>query len=54
MSEMKYTPGPWEIDHETRPAEVCTVYRTSHPQSFVYVRGAIGYVEYAYVKKNGM
>jgi hypothetical protein len=39
----KHTPGPWEIDHVTRAADICTVYCTSHQNSFVYVRGAIGY-----------
>lgn len=43
MNKVKHTPGPWVIDHETRPAEVCCVYGTSHPNSFVYVRGAVGY-----------
>lgn len=43
MSEAKHTPGPWVIDHETRPAEVCCIYGTNHPNSFVYVRGALGY-----------
>lgn len=40
---IKHTPGPWEIDADTRPAEVCTVHHTSHPNGFVYVRGALGY-----------
>lgn len=39
----KHTPGPWFIDHETRPAEVCTIHHTSHPNGYVYVRGEIGY-----------
>jgi hypothetical protein len=42
-----HTPGPWEIDYDTRPAEVCTVHGL--PQDgedqlgYAYVRGAIGY-----------
>ena len=40
---MEHTPGPWVIDHETRPAGVCVVYNTSHPNGFVYIRGALGY-----------
>jgi len=39
----KHTPGPWVIDHETRPVEICVVYHTNHPNSFVYIRGALGY-----------
>lgn len=47
MSDMKFTPGPWVIDTDTRPAEVCTVMHVpdseSKDQGFVYVRGAVGY-----------
>jgi len=46
----KPTPGPWEIDTETRPAEICTVHHVpTQPtedglgQGWVYIRGAIGY-----------
>lgn len=48
----KHTPGPWELDYDTRPAEVCTIYNTPNQpsedglgQRFVYVRGPIGYWE---------
>ena len=48
--ETRYTPGPWEIDTETRPAEVCTIHGVpAMPtegglgQEWVYVRGEIGY-----------
>lgn len=37
-----HTPGPWVIDTDTPGTEVCTVYCTSHPNSFVYVRGPVG------------
>lgn len=43
MSEFKHTRGPWTIDSATRPAEVCVIHHTSHPNGFVYVRGEIGY-----------
>ena len=39
----QHTPGPWVIDHETRPDQVCVVYHTSHPHGYVYVRGELGY-----------
>lgn len=39
----KHTPGPWVIDHETRPTEVCTIHNTTHRNGWVYVRGEIGY-----------
>lgn len=45
MTTTKFTPGPWIIDTETRPAEVCTVYHTSHENGYVYVRGELGYWE---------
>jgi hypothetical protein len=42
----QHTPGPWEIDNETRPVEVCTIYGVpahgEDGQQFLYVRGAIG------------
>jgi hypothetical protein len=45
--EAKHTPGPWEIDTSTRPAEVCTVHglppQGEEGQTYVYVRGALGY-----------
>ena len=47
---MSHTPGPWEIDLNTRPAEVCTVYNIpTQPsedgkgQEWCYIRGALGY-----------
>lgn len=47
MSDIKFTPAPWVIDTDTRPAEVCTVMHVpdskSKGQGFVYVRGAVGY-----------
>lgn len=39
-----HTPGPWVIDTDTPGTEVCTVYCTSHPNSFVYVRGPVGHL----------
>lgn len=48
MSETKFTPGPWVIDPETRPSEVCTIHgmprdeRTNY-QGWAYVRGELGY-----------
>lgn len=43
----KHTPGPWEIDHDTRPAEICCVHglppHGEQNQTFAYVRGALGY-----------
>lgn len=45
----KHTPGPWEIDTVTRPAEICTIHHVppqgEEKQRWVYVRGAIGYWE---------
>lgn len=38
-----WTPGPWVIDTDTRPAEICTIHHTNHDNGFVYVRGEIGY-----------
>lgn len=42
-----HTPGPWEIDYDTRPAEVCCVHglppHGDDEQNFAYVRGAMGY-----------
>ena len=38
-----HTPGPWFIDEETRPSEICTVHQTDNEQRWVYVRGALGY-----------
>ena len=45
-----HTPGPWEIDTLTRPAEICTVHHVpTQPtedrkgQGWIYIRGAIGY-----------
>jgi len=42
-----HTPGPWEIDYDTRPADVCCVHGLppygEDKQKFAYVRGAIGY-----------
>jgi len=44
---MKHTPGPWEIDYDSRPASVCTIYGTppqgEENQQFCYIRGPIGY-----------
>ena len=41
-----HTPGPWEIDTDTRPVEVCTIHgmppQGADGQSWVYVRGALG------------
>ena len=40
-----HTAGPWVIDGETRPADICTVYhlpRSEFPNGFAYVRGALG------------
>lgn len=46
MNNAKHTPGPWEIDVDTRPVEVCTIYgvppQGEDGQRFIYVRGAIG------------
>ena len=43
---MKHTPGPWEIDTDTRPAEICTIHGVTPQgedgQGWVYVRGALG------------
>jgi hypothetical protein len=44
-TKTSFTPGPWSIDYETRPAEVCTVYGVSgtpDDQGYLYVRGGIG------------
>lgn len=48
--ERRYTPGPWEIDTATRPAEICTIHglpvqptEDGKGQTWAYVRGAIGY-----------
>jgi hypothetical protein len=43
--EKKWTPGPWELDEDTRPAEVCTVHHLDSAQGWVYIRGEIGYWE---------
>lgn len=46
MTTAKFTPGPWEMDTETRPAEVCTIHglppQGEDGQKWVYVRGALG------------
>ena len=46
----KHTPAPWEIDIDTRPAEICTIYHLpTHPtedgkgQEWAHIRGPIGY-----------
>jgi hypothetical protein len=41
----EFTKGPWSIDYDTRPAEVCTIYGVSNApdnQGFLYVRGQLG------------
>lgn len=42
-----HTPGPWAIDGDTRPAEICTIHgipkSESNENGFTYIRGAIGY-----------
>ena len=46
----KHTPAPWEIDIDTRPAEICTIYHIpTQPtedgkgQQWAHIRGPIGY-----------
>lgn len=43
----KHTAGPWELDTETRPAEICTIHglppQGEEGQTWVHIRGAIGY-----------
>lgn len=42
-----HTPGPWELDYDTRPAEVCTIHGLPPEgelgQKWAHIRGAIGY-----------
>lgn len=44
---MKNTSGPWELDRDTRPAEVCTIHglppHGDEKQTYAYIRGPIGY-----------
>ena len=47
-NETKWTPGPWVIDPETRPAEICSIHgmprdHRTNQQGWAYVRGALGY-----------
>lgn len=45
--ELKITPTPWELDPDSRPAEICTIHNlpasVSDGQSWAHVRGPIGY-----------
>jgi hypothetical protein len=41
----QHTPGPWEIDFDTRPVEVCTIHSlppNEDGNTWAYVRGEIG------------
>jgi hypothetical protein len=40
-----HTPGPWEIDTDTRPAEICTVHGLppKDGKTWAYIRGPLGY-----------
>ena len=42
----QHTPGPWVIDADTRPEQVCVVFGVrseQFPGGFCYVRGALGH-----------
>lgn len=48
MSDEKWTPGPWGVDPETRPVEICTIHgmpkdESTDWQGWAYIRGALGH-----------